>query len=1025
MKNFRCKFLVLAVIMLAICAESWADTVNLPENVSKTKVYIKISANNFPDELFRNYISQNFDKDGDGMLSEEEIASITEIDVSGKGISSLKGIGFFKSITTLKCSSNQLTSLDLSKNTALTVLYAENNKITSLNLTSNTALTNLHCDFPVNSSGTNYTLNIRDFMEAYKLSNQSILFVDIRYFFSDGNGGNLVVDYDLLSMNDIITFPGSAGKKIESISFTFTYSNYPNRNIVVYPASDPSLWTDDPDDPYTPDEPYDPNDPNYPYDPENPDEPDSPYTFGPYIYITTTELPDGEEGKYYIATLNARGTEPITWSLVKGSLPDGLSLSTQGTISGTPSEAGAFTFTVRAQNDDGASTKIFTILVPFSEIRPPKITTESLPDSFINSPYGFRLKSTGTTPIIWTLADGSTLPEGFTLTSTGYIYGTPKAVGTSSFTIKAENSAGTDTAALTLKISSYPENTKPTVTTEELEPAAKGAPYVCQLMASGTPPFTWTIKGKLPVGLSMTPSGLITGTPTKTGSSKVTFTVTNDYGSDVEKLTLTVYEIPQITTTSLKDATVAKKYSVSLKTKGSKPLEWDCEGSLPLGIVFDEGKGKISGTPPTNDSGMIRVTLTNPVGEVSKVFKLRVKAITPTLTPNKLSGATYGKVYKAQIKAKGTVPIIMYISGDLPRGLTFSRKTGKFTGTPREVCADRVLKIIALNMGGILEKDYKLTVKAVAPKFITKALPDAKINESYIADINAEGTPTITFTAEGLPDGLSMSSGGRISGIPAKSGTFTVKITAVNDSMSVKKSYKLNVLSAPEFSGTTELAAGTEGKSYSQKLTVSGTAPMTFTLTDGSLPNGITLAAKNGTLKGKPKEAGNFTFTIKATNSVGSDEQTFTLTIAEKASKNKSSAPLEVWDISDNEGQDDEAVISEEADNYVSMNDNFVVPENNSAFMNEQYIVVAELQEISVDVSGMYDFSATLSSDAEAGAKLLWLANSSEPSDDDDIAEFYDTDGEEIDSVPEDRKISVSVWLNEGVTYKPAIAAER
>lgn len=92
------------------------------------------------------------------------------------------------------------------------------------------------------------------------------------------------------------------------------------------------------------------------------------------------------------------------------------------------------------------------------------------------------------------------------------------------------------------------------------------------------------------------------------------------------------------------------------------------------------------------------------------------------------------------------------------------------------------------------------------------------------------------------------------------------------------------------------------------------------------MPNGITLNAKSGQLKGKPKEAGIFTFTIKAANSVGSDEETFTLTIAEKASKNKTSAPLEVWDISDNDGQGDEAIISEETNytdlnNYVSMND--------------------------------------------------------------------------------------------------------
>ncbi len=80
----------------------------------------------------------------------EKIAAITELDVSGTedapgALTSLQGIEYFESLTFLKCDSNQLTTLDVSANTALTFLKCDSNQLTSLDVSANTALTYLYC----------------------------------------------------------------------------------------------------------------------------------------------------------------------------------------------------------------------------------------------------------------------------------------------------------------------------------------------------------------------------------------------------------------------------------------------------------------------------------------------------------------------------------------------------------------------------------------------------------------------------------------------------------------------------------------------------------------------------------------------------------------------------------------------------------------------------------------------------------------------------------------------------------------
>ena len=106
---------------------------------------IKIDEKTFPDETFRNYISDNVDGNSDGELSASEIAATTSIDVSGLYIEDLAGIEYFTSLEELDCYENSLTSLDVSGCTALTELNCRNNQLASLDVSGCIALTELNC----------------------------------------------------------------------------------------------------------------------------------------------------------------------------------------------------------------------------------------------------------------------------------------------------------------------------------------------------------------------------------------------------------------------------------------------------------------------------------------------------------------------------------------------------------------------------------------------------------------------------------------------------------------------------------------------------------------------------------------------------------------------------------------------------------------------------------------------------------------------------------------------------------------
>ena len=100
----------------------------------------------FEDSNFETFCLWNFDSNKDGQISIGEVDKITELDISRKNISTIPEIQYFTSLTTLDCSNNQLTSLDMSGCTSLQTLNCSNNQLTSLDVSGYTSLQTLNCN---------------------------------------------------------------------------------------------------------------------------------------------------------------------------------------------------------------------------------------------------------------------------------------------------------------------------------------------------------------------------------------------------------------------------------------------------------------------------------------------------------------------------------------------------------------------------------------------------------------------------------------------------------------------------------------------------------------------------------------------------------------------------------------------------------------------------------------------------------------------------------------------------------------
>ena len=146
-----CAAAVAAALTLSLCTPVLAEgAAALPAAEPGTSQLdetgdVRIDLAHFPDENFRDRVAFYCGKDDGDALSQDELNGVTELIIDHAYIKDLTGIELFPNLEKLDCKYNNLTRLDVSKNTNLTVLYCESNQLTSLDLSKNTALTKLDC----------------------------------------------------------------------------------------------------------------------------------------------------------------------------------------------------------------------------------------------------------------------------------------------------------------------------------------------------------------------------------------------------------------------------------------------------------------------------------------------------------------------------------------------------------------------------------------------------------------------------------------------------------------------------------------------------------------------------------------------------------------------------------------------------------------------------------------------------------------------------------------------------------------
>ena len=501
--------------------------------------------------------------------------------------------------------------------------------------------------------------------------------------------------------------------------------------------------------------------------------------------LTNQTLWIGEE---YSADLEFAGSPAPTVTRASGTIPPGLSLTSSGTLSGTPTTSGIYTFAIKGTNFVNTVTSpsyTFTIQAA------PQFTSATEYNQTVTKGSDFSAIPTVTgSGLTFEKVSGS-LPAGLTLdVNSGAITGTPTQAGEFTFQIKATNRSGSATCATsTITVRAAPVFTANNVPTALQVLSGSDDPFRYTFASSGYPVPTFSVAiGTLPPGLSLnSETGVLSGRPTTGGSYQVTIRATNSLGHvDVTK-TLVVSRAPRpVDISILLDILAGDDYLDEVEYEAfPTPTYSIVDGELPEGLELDRATGELSGIPTKGGLYNFKIRVdSGSAFSTSDNYALVVRQSPQLVDGRIVAKALSGKVYNDAVSATGyPVPTYSVTSGSLPAGLTLNQTTGALTGTPT-VTGIYNFTITAANSVGTYQMPQSMQLQA-APKFAKFEFPNQlTLGQTVAAKVSASGFPVPTYriASGSLPEGLTLDSGsGEINGTVTNGGDFTFTVIASNE----------------------------------------------------------------------------------------------------------------------------------------------------------------------------------------------------------------------------------------------------